>query len=736
MNAPISSYEDPQIYALGYQDRITYAGVHYRCVETTKHGHKLVTEGRPAIEQGFTHGRFQTLLRTDGITVEKQYYSEGSATVRNVWQDLTLSDLPPEKAELAMFYAAFIDEFIRMRHADPKRVSLSTPSLERVLPEIDAHLKEPSEKPRSGRRVGSFNRPQPRHFRRLYKQYVEGGYKAIALAHQERRRRTRLSPFAPHDLQLWNEYATKYAAMRKPLMSTLLRDLEGAVRDRNPERVAAGLPPFTVPKRKFFEKLVHQLNPFFVTAGREGGRAARMKYRITYRGLDVERPLERVEMDEWKVDLSVILADLRTWERLSKAEQKAVKRSRLWLTVAIDCATRCILAMRFSDRAPNGASALSALEMAITDKSLISYVVGTGMPWLAHGEFEHLWTDGGPGFKALPFRTALADLGIGHSRPPAGEPALRPYIETVFKTISTHFLHWFDGRTFSDYLEKGDYDPQENATVCADELNRHLVRAIVDIYHQRHHWGLAEETPHNAWLRLSEKYGVMPPPDSDRRRHIFGISLNRKIGDKGIRFLGLHYNCGDLQALRVQKNVGTVRIRINRFDIGKISVWNDHGWLTVGANHDIPGDVSIWEWIGAARDLEATHQANAERNLSAMFAAINRLRESGEAAYARAEFATPVPDAAAIIALETRHFRSIRYIDDLKSEKVALAPMTYSELPPEGAPSIFPYKWKTDDDELERAPSVNNQTIDPYDEDEPDSNQSQFGGIGTLRFQS
>jgi hypothetical protein len=174
---------------------------------------------------------------------------------------------------------------------------------------------------------------------------------------------------------------------------------------------------------------------------------------------------------------------------------------------------------------------------------------------------------------------------------------------------------------------------------------------------------------------------------------------------------------------------------VNRFDIGRISVWNGSGWLTVDASQDFPHDVSIWEWIGAARDLEATHQANAERNLSAMFAAINRLRESGEAAYARAEIAAPVPDAAAITALEKRHFRSIRFIDDLKSEKVALAPMSYSELPPEGAPSIFPYEWKTDDDELERAPSVDDQTIDPY-EDEPDSNQSQFGGIGTLRFQS
>ena len=34
MNAPIGSYEDPQIYALSYQDRITYAGVHYRCIAT------------------------------------------------------------------------------------------------------------------------------------------------------------------------------------------------------------------------------------------------------------------------------------------------------------------------------------------------------------------------------------------------------------------------------------------------------------------------------------------------------------------------------------------------------------------------------------------------------------------------------------------------------------------------------------------------------------------------------
>lgn len=259
-------------------------------------------------------------------------------------------------------------------------------------------------------------------------------------------------------------------------MSVLLRDLGAAVDARNLERAALGQPLLVKPSRKSFEKLIKGLDPFFVTARREGEAAAREKFRITVEGIDVERPLERVEMDEWKVDLMTLLVHLKVWERMTVVERKAVLRSRLWATVAIDCATRYILAIKFFATAPNAESAAATLEMAVMDKSRLNFLFGSDS-WIGHGTPEQVVTDGGSAFISFEFRRMLADLGIAHSLPPAGEAKLRPYIESLFKSLSVQLLHWFEGRTFSDYLEKGEYDPQENASIrgcrcCAGRTRR------------------------------------------------------------------------------------------------------------------------------------------------------------------------------------------------------------------------------------------------------------------------
>lgn len=727
--------EEPQIYRIGRYDRITISGTHYQLLGSHALHHEVVTVKAPERCEEFTHAKFYDLFSRGLIKIEKEFFSPDSVRIRGEWSDITLSNFPEEKARLALFYADYLNEFIRMRADDRKGVTLSEPSLDRVLPEIEKRLNARKADPRSGRpRKGDFDPPQPRTFRRLYKKYVDGGYRAVALI-KKKTGRTRATTFPLHDIQFWSEFAAMYASRTRPTKAGLLVALKAELQTRNPNRLADGLALLTAPKRKYFEKMIDKLDPFFVVSRREGLKAARERFRITYQGLEVERPMERVEMDEWKIDLSVALAHLQVWEKLNRKEQEAVKKSRLWLTVAIDCATRVILAMRFSDRAPNGQSALAALEMAMIDKTQISQAVGTILPWVGSGRIEELIADNGAGFDCHAFRTAAADSRIAYSNPPAGEAPLRPFIETVFKTMSVQFLQWFEGRTFSNFIEKGDYDPAKNACICVDELNRIFVRAVVDMYHQRHHEGLGGETPYNAWLRLSRKHGVESPPDIEERRHVFGINLERVLGDKGVLFFGLHYQSAALQRLRVNLATRTVRIRVNRFDISKISVAVEGGgWLTVGSSYNLPPDVSIWEWLAAAREHTLIHAENARPGLSAMYATINRLREDGTAAYARSEFGTPPPGARTIAAEERRHFRRIQFVDDMKEEKFSLSPLAYPEIPPADAHSIVPYTFKTDDEETEPDPTLDQGKIDP-DDGVVVSSESQFGSVDTLRFE-
>jgi putative transposase len=367
--------------------------------------------------------------------------------------------------------------------------------------------------------------------------------------------------------------------------------------------------------------------------------------------------------------------------------------------------------------------------MAVMDKSRLNFLFGSAS-WIGHGTPEHVVTDGGSAFISFEFRRMLADLGIAHSLPPAGEAKLRPFIESLFKSLSVQFLHWFEGRTFSDYIEKGDYDPEENASVCVDELNHDFAFGVQHVYNNQPHSGLAGETPHNAMLRLSRKFGVIPPPPRDVQRHVFGINLRRKIGDKGIPVFGVHYNSRPLQDLRVTAGMTEIPVRYDRFGIAGISVWNGTGWLTVPSTFDLPEDLTVWEWVGAVQELGRTHAKNAEANLSSVYAAINRLRASGDAAAARAELGASVLTETRIKSIERAHFRGITVVEDTAADKAALVPFERPHDPLLAGIEAFSETYEVDEkgkiivryDEL-------HDDEDSIDETTPD----QLGGVDDLK---
>jgi putative transposase len=208
-------------------------------------------------------------------------------------------------------------------------------------------------------------------------------------------------------------------------------------------------------------------------------------------GLEVSRVLERVEIDEWEVDLITLLMLFGVWDILSDTEKDALglKKGpgvRMSLSVAMDSYSRCILAMRLS-RAPSIASALATLEMVLVDKGPWADAVGALTPWCMSGLPESVAADAGPPYRSAEFRAALADLGITSARPAAGEAGLRARIERFFGTISTSLMPRLSGRTFSNILQRGDYPSNELAALTVEELSNALVRWVVDIYHNSCH---------------------------------------------------------------------------------------------------------------------------------------------------------------------------------------------------------------------------------------------------------
>ncbi|MBY6068823.1 DDE-type integrase/transposase/recombinase [Leisingera aquaemixtae] len=313
-------------------------------------------------------------------------------------------------------------------------------------------------------------------------------------------------------------------------------------------------------------------------------------------GVETSRALERVEIDEYTIDLTLLMKITGLFEYLTPDEKKALGldggRRRVVISAAIDVHTRCLLALQI---VPEGIAdpLRQTLEMIYTDKSRISDELGCEHDWYQHGKVEELILDRAGKYISDEAYHILASLGITNLGAPAGKPWLKPFIERVFRTIHRKLLARFSGRNFSHPVERGSNDPAERATLTVEEFLSWLVRWTVDAYHNDRHSGLGI-TPLQAWERATAD--IRPHQLSNREMRLaFGTRVTRKSGRHGIRMMCLNYQTDFVIKRFLDKGPETAEICYWHGDVGAIEVRYDKGdWTTVTAADE--------EWIGKTDD--------------------------------------------------------------------------------------------------------------------------------------
>ncbi|WFU49175.1 integrase [Sinorhizobium terangae] len=686
------------IYHYGPDDRITIEDGnvtrHLTVLKQTTEGSVFTdAEGR---HHPYSHEQIYLMTVERRLKVERDYHSKEAANLSVKFGNLKITDFGEAKVRKALWLQELINEYIRFEAVGRKhpvlkqegfrqrKVSLGVKCLTFLLPILKRIVSERWSGANGGVEV-SYALPGPRHFKRLHDMYVDGGYDPLALVSLKKGPKSRTLSHQ-QDVELWLEYAGEYADRKRPSMRACFLRLQAEIARRNSELEGTGRRRYHMPSRKCFERLIKSMGVYYLMAKRYGEDHARKKFAIVHGGLALERPGQIVEMDEWKVNLSILLTHFRIWHLLTDEEKRAVERARVWVTVAIDRATKCILAMHFSRREPSHRSSLAALEMVVTDKTLISSVVGAGDPWVYGLVPESVCTDAGPAFVHEKFRAAVAALRCTQMFPRAGDAAARGTIESFFHTCELRFMDYFEGRTFSNILEKGKYDSQGYAVLNLDEFNRLFVRAIIDIYHNTPHSGLGFETPANAWFRLSKNCAVMQPIGDKSRRDIFGTELTRAITDKGVAVAGIHYNDTDLQRMRFEQQAlpnspaPLVEIRASRLDVSTISFKKGNDWIEAKATIGIPAGTTLFEWVGARKALADQHGANAEAKLSVLLACVRDLRAAGAAAATAAGLGVDVLLKKDYDAIDREHFKK-PVVDDLKSRVYDLGPLNIPDNP-------------------------------------------------------
>lgn len=648
----------PVFHRLPENARVRDLGVDYCVLYCDRNGAALQRMDETNATVTFSQAEIAERLNRPGnaMTVEKDYYSTTKARARLQGAD-KLSSLGPSDQEDVLRKEFFVRKFLELQADNRERrrlarmdglplpppVSRSRASLLKVIPTIavawrDLQMRSAASSTYRTKAAQGFFEPKPSTVKNWIQKMEENEFDPVFLKNQYRSERPEY--FTPDEFVHLNKAIASACSQTDPDLAEIHRQMVIAMEAENLLRGADD--QLRIPCESTLRNRYQDLPEMRRDLGRVGANSARRKWQPEHGGIDVVRALERIEFDDHETDLQSLLVKIGVWKTMSKAERAKVRRTRLWISAAIDVASRSLVGLHVSAQAPSMKSAMTILEMATRDKTEMARRLGCKSPWVQGGNMEALAVDSAVYFAYRPFRVAVNDMGTDLFLPPAGEAPWRGFIERLFGAFSHQLFNYFNGRTWGSVAAKGDYDSEANAAAVADQVAECIIRWAVDGYHNAPHTELNGATPMNRWLELSRDYGVMPGPSGALRTHLFGTYIKRAISKKGLRVAGLQFQSKELQTIR--RAVGKTPIvgRVNNHDLGSVSVWTEEGWIEVPCVHPELQGVSIWQWLAATERLRLFNAENAKASRETLMATFAWLKQQAEMARLESGLVNPV----------------------------------------------------------------------------------------------
>ncbi|WP_158693418.1 Mu transposase C-terminal domain-containing protein [Neorhizobium alkalisoli] len=589
-----------------------------------------------------------------------------------------LSGLKPQQQTEVLEKHAWCMRFLAAEAADPQ-LSRSDASLEKYIAETQDKLEKEADAAHKAQgkthrtKVALPSPPSGRSLRRWVQHLEEGNFDPVALLNKNSAA-YRKDYFTPDELEHINKYVRMAGSSDRLPIKELHRLLGEAIdaanverRLKNKEYGAVVLKDLRIPNIDTFSDRIHKLPRSHVALGHRGRDHAHKHFSVIMGGVDVLRPLERVEIDECIIDLQTPFIQAEEWNRLTQKERDLIERIRLYATVAYDVATKCVVGLRFHHSAPSAASAVATLEMVTRDKTELAKSIGCVTPWDMDGVPDEVPVDSATWLASAELRIATNDIGAALFQPRAGDASARGSLERFMRTLNRQALLFFTGRTWGSSQEKGDYDAVKEASIAFDQAAELMMRFVVDVYHNTPHDGLNGEKPRDAWLRLRKFHKPTPPLSPRVRRSVFGIKLKRKISRSGVRVLGIQYSSSKLQSF-FRACDQEVEVRFDRFDLGAISVRLPEGWVTVPAVHDEVAGMTLWKWLAFNQRLNLVNKKNAEVSSEIVRDTKNWLREQALLARAEAELGSAVLTERDILRFEKKAAWSVTIVERQREE--------------------------------------------------------------------
>ncbi|HEV2883099.1 MAG TPA: transposase family protein [Pyrinomonadaceae bacterium] len=386
---------------------------------------------------------------------------------------------------------------------------------------------------------------------------------------------TRLKEYTEKDKEKAEEVAQvidlvvqeRYLSTQRLSVLATYRFLEGYIKEINKFRKEEDKLP--TPHLDSLYYRLSKLDQYEVDVARFGKRYAERKHRQVMQSPRPTRPLERTEIDHTKTNLMVI--DLDTKLPIGRAT----------LTDLIDVYTKMPLGSYISFEPPSYLSVMQCLINAIKPKTYIKkFYPEVENAWDCYGLPETIVVDNGNEFHSEDFEDACLQLGIPTEYAPPGCPEYKGGKERYYETLNTQLLHNTPGTTFSDVLNKADYDPQKNALIDVETLKKIHHIYMVDIYARQRHKGI-RDVPARLWDESIAVYPPSLPAKGTDLRVLLGHVEYRKIRQQGIELFGLFYNHDMLSILRRETKGQKVKVKYDPTDMSMIYVADSKNGLFI-----------------------------------------------------------------------------------------------------------------------------------------------------------
>jgi putative transposase len=391
-----------------------------------------------------------------------------------------------------------------------------------------------------------------------------------------------------------------YATRRKPTKTRFWREVSADCR-------AQGL---SAPSIRRLGRWLDLKDQAKLVARREGKDKADRRHLATPGTLTADRPLDIVQIDHTKADVTVV----------DPVSRRPLGRPTL--TVAIDVNTRMVLGVHLSLEPPSLLSVALCLTHAVMEKSHWLAARGINTDWLAHGIPKAIYVDNGAEFHSRAFERACSEYQIDLQHRPPGTPRYGGHIERLIGTMMGA-VHLLPGSHFSNIFERGDLDAEAEAVMTLDELETWLALEITGSYHVRVHSAL-ETTPAVVWAARVEEAQLRMPADLRQFLVDFLPSEQRVLQRDGLHLFHIRYWADDLRWLMGRES-RKFTLKYDPRDLSRIFVLTEEGIIEARPADLTRPAITLWEHRAARRALREAGRRSVDEEL--IFSTIQTQRD-------------------------------------------------------------------------------------------------------------